>query len=540
MRDKKQKKEMKKRLAIIGFSLLFSACGSAKIKTNNDLAISTPIKTIIDLTSIIDDKAPVTINPGRFTEDVVVFRMPKIIQGTYEFSDFGNYIENFEAYDYEGKLLKSEKIDNNSWTIFDAKNLDKITYYVNDTFDIEHKGDIPAIFSPEGTNISPDNYVLNLHGFIGYFDSLKNNSYDLDVIAPVDFIRTSALQKTGETFSSDGTKITTDYFAPRYFDITDNPMMYGKLDVEEFLVDDINIVLSVYSPNKVHSAKSIKETVYKMMEAQKAYLGDLHTTNRYDIILFLSDGKGDSPSGFGALEHHKSTVTVLRERSSKEYLAKSVIDVVAHEFFHIVTPLSIHSEDIHYFDYNNPTFSKHLWMYEGVTEYFAQHFQVYEGLVNEQEFYNIMARKINVSKYYDDSMSFTEMSENIIDEQYASSFYNVYQKGALIGMCLDILIREGSHGERSLLTLMKELSVEYGINKPFVDDAIISEISKMTYPSIAEFFKNHVEGNTPIPYNEIFEKVGLTLSPNRQLTANENAPESAIVLRNQWLNLKSQ
>ena len=154
-----------------------------------------------------------------------------------------------------------------------------------------------------------------------------------------------------------------------------------------------------------------------------------------------------------ALEHQKSTVTVLREKSSKAYLAKSIIDVVAHEFFHIVTPLSIHSEDIHYFDYNNPTFSKHLWMYEGVTEYFALHFQVYEGLIDEQEFYNIMARKINVSKYFDDTMSFTEMSENIIDEEYAPNFYNVYQKGALIGMVIDILMREESNGNRGILSL---------------------------------------------------------------------------------------
>ena len=49
--------------------------------------------------------------------------------------------------------------------------------------------------------------------------------------------------------------MTTSYAAPRYFDITDNPMFYGALDVEEFQVGDIKIVLSVYSLNKVHSAE---------------------------------------------------------------------------------------------------------------------------------------------------------------------------------------------------------------------------------------------------------------------------------------------
>jgi predicted metalloprotease with PDZ domain len=529
---------IKKQLAILGFSMLFSACGSAKIRSNNDLAINNPIQSIIDLTSVTNDKAPVTIDPGRFIENEVIYRLPRVVQGSYEVSDFGNYIEDFVALDYNGKVLPSIKIDANSWTISNAKQLDKITYWVNDTYDIERDNNPSPIFSPEGTNISPDNYVLNLHGYIGYFDSLKNNSYTLDVIAPADFKRTSALETINTVFTNDN-KVITSYVAPRYFDITDNPMMYGYLDVEEFMVDDINVVLSVYSPNKVHTATEIKETVYNMMAAQKAYLGDIHTTNRYDIILFLSDGKEDSPKGFGALEHQKSTVTVLREWSSKEYLAKSVIDVVAHEFFHIVTPLGIHSEDVHYFDYNNPTFSKHLWMYEGVTEYFAQHFQVYEGLMTEDEFYLEMSRKINISKRFDDTMSFTEMSENIIEEPYAENFNNVYYKGALIGMCLDILIQEESHGARSLVSLMKELSLKYGKDKPFVDNSIMDEITEMTYPSVGLFLKNYVEGNSPIPYDEIFDKVGLTISKYNIIKANENASDAKVALRTKWLHIKS-
>ena len=492
-------------------SIMLIACSASKNKPN-DLATDNPIATTIDLTKIVDDKAPVTINPGRFITDKVVFRLPRIIQGSYDVDDFGKFIDDFKAFDYEGNLLSVTKIDDNTWEISNAKKLDKLEYYVNDTYDIETRGGIggEVPFSPGGTNISTENYVLNLHGFIGYFDSLKNAQYTLDVTAPANFERTSALENISLNSSPDGTKITTSYFAPRYFDITDNPMMYGKLDVEEFLVGDIKIVLSVYSPNKRHSASSLKETVYKMMEAQKAYLGDMNTTKRYDIYLYLSDGSKEQPKGFGALEHHTSTVAVLRENSTKESLAKSITDVIAHEFFHIVTPLTVHSEDVHYFDYNQPTFSKHLWMYEGVTEYFAQHFQVYEGLVKPKDYYGVVNNQIRVSQnYYDDAMSFTEMSEYVLEEPFKTNYSNVYQKGSLIGMCIDILMLEESNGNRSMLSLMKELSNSYGINKPFNDESIIDEIIKMTYPSIGEFLNTHVAGNTPINYGMFFEKVGL-------------------------------
>ncbi len=507
---------MKKVIITLFTGLVLVSCSTTKT-TINDLATQTPISTAIDLTKVKDDKIPVIINPGRFTVEKVVYRLPKVIPGTYSISNFGKYVDDFKAYDYNGGLLAFTETDTNTWTITNASNLDRIEYNVNDTFDIEVTGgigkDVP--FSPSGTNIEEDNYVLNLHGFIGYFDSLKNNQYKLDVTAPSSFVRSSALQSTGTTSSEDGSTMTTSYLATRYFDITDNPMMYGKLDVEEFQVGDIKIVLSVYSPNKIHNAKKIKETMHKMMLAQKAYLGDVNSTPRYDIFLYLAGQGEKSPKGFGALEHHTSTVVVLPEAMPEEALAKSMVDVVSHEFFHIVTPLSVHSEDVHYFDYYQPTFSKHLWMYEGVTEYFASLFQVDQGLVKEEEFYTKILGKIQTASGLDGTMSFTKMSENILDKPYADNYLNVYQKGALIGMCIDILMREESNGTRGILSLMKELSLKYGKNKPFEDDKLIGEITAMTYPSVGEFLNTHVVGTTPIDYNSFFEKVGLEVAESK-------------------------
>ena len=500
-------------LVLVALSFLMFSCGSSK-GSSNDLAINTVIVTKIDLTKVDGDRVPVVINPGRFVEDTVIYRLPKVIQGTYSVGDFGSFVDDFKAVDYSGNQLQTEKLDTNSWAIYGSEDLDQITYLVNDTFDVESSGR-PTPFSPAGTNIEEENYVLNLHGFIGYFDSLKDNSYTLEIVSPSSFERTSALSIVDQEQSEDGSITTTRYAADRYFDITDNPMMFGDLDVEEFQVGGIKIVLSVFSPNGVHSAKHLKETMYTMMKAQKAYLGPVNTTKRYDIYLYLADNSEEAPTGFGALEHHTSTVVVMVESMSQESLDASMIDVVSHEFFHILTPLSVHSEDVHYFDYHDPSFSKHLWMYEGLTEYFATHFQINQGLVEEDEFYSKIMGKIHTAATMNDSLSFTEMSENVLEQPYASNYYNVYQKGALIGMCLDIIIREESGGERGILSLMRELSEKYGVNKPFEDDKIIEEITAMTYPEVGEFFKTHVVGNTPIDYEVYFDKVGLGMIEGR-------------------------
>ena len=499
-------------LSALFAGMLLISCGSTQTIAN-DLATAGPIVTLIDLSKVENDKVPVTVDPGRFNIDNVTYRLPKVVQGTYAVSNFGKYIVDFKAYDYKGKELSVVKTDVNTWIVANGKQLDKITYWVNDTFDEEKEGGIGKEdpFSPSGTNIESDNFVLNLHGFIGYFDSLKDNQYKVNVTAPADFVRSSALQEIGSSTSADGKIITTNYIAPRYFDVTDNPMMYGNLSVEEFMVGDIKIVLSVYSPNKLHSAQSLKPAMLKMMEAQKRFLGDIDSTPRYDIFLYLSDGSEEAPKGFGALEHHRSTVVVMPENYPAESLDQSMIDVVSHEFFHIVTPLSVHSEDVHYFDYNNPTFSKHLWMYEGVTEYFATLFQVNQDLFTEDKFYSEIYDKISGSLKLDDTMSFTLMSENVLDKPYSDQYLNVYQKGALIGMCIDILMREESNGQRGILALMKELSKKYGVDKPFEDDKLIDEITAMTYPSVGQFLKTHVEGTTPINYTKFFEKVGLEI-----------------------------
>ncbi|WP_422349291.1 peptidase M61 [Flagellimonas sp.] len=502
---------MKRFLILMILSGLAMSCKTKNI--SNDLATQNPIMAHLDLVNLENDKVEVTIDPGRFVRDTVIYRLPRVVQGTYAVSDFGKYIEGLKGMDYDGNELAGTKQDTNTWVFANAQNLDKITYWVNDTFDQEIEGGIGAEvpFSPSGTNIEPKQVMLNLHGFVGYFDSLKNNAYQIGITAPDTFNYTSPLQEINTSKSEDGKTTTSVFYANRYFEVTDNPMMYGETEVEEFMVGDIKIVLSVFSPNGVHTAKEIKETVHKMMLAQKEYLGDLDSTPRYDVLLYLSDTeKEDSPKGFGALEHHTSTVVVLPENMQPEALAESMIDVVAHEFFHIVTPLSVHSEDVHYFDYNEPTFSKHLWLYEGVTEYFAQHFQVYEGLIDEPEYFSRTTQKINGSRSnYDDSMSFTQMSENILESPYKENYANVYLKGALIGMCVDILMRENSNGQRSLRSLMAELSAKYGKNKPFVDDNLVAEITAMTYPAVGEFLNTHVVGTTPIDYDAFFEKVGL-------------------------------
>ena len=494
---------MKKIGFFIALSILMQACGSSKSLVTADKSI---IKVKLDLVTVLEDKVLVEVDPGAFSANEVLFFIPKTVPGTYSTDNYGKYIENFKAFDYKGAELSVSKKDDNTWVITNGASLDKVSYYVNDTYDSESEVE-SAVFSPSGTNILKDrNFMLNLHGFVGYFKDLTEVPYELSIMHPANLNATTSLKENNSKKVA-GLDV---FYASRYFEVTDNPILYAKADVASFEVNGITVNLSVYSPNGLYKASALKDRMFKMMSAQKTFLGDVNSTKEYNILLYLSELENDA-SGFGALEHHTSTVVVLPEQMDQVRLEQALVDVVSHEFFHIVTPLSVHSEEIQYFDFNDPKMSKHLWMYEGTTEYFANLFQIQQGLISEEEFYERIMGKMLNAKRYDDTMSFTVMSENILDDPYKDNYGNVYEKGTLINMALDITLRDLSGGERSVLWLLKELSKKYGDAIPFKDDALIGEIVSMTYPEIADFFAANVVGTTPIDYNDYLSKVGLEL-----------------------------
>ncbi|HEX8563075.1 MAG TPA: peptidase M61 [Flavobacterium sp.] len=473
---------------------------------------TTPVKVAIDLNVVKDDKVMVTVSAPKVSTDQVTYHIPKIIPGTYSADDYGRFIDGLAAYDSKGKALTVTKTDDNSWNISNAKGLAKVTYWVNDTYDVETTHDI---FSPAGTNIiDGKNFLLNMHGFVGYFTDKKSLPYEVTVTHPATLWgATSLVDKDAST--------TKDVFnVGRYAELVDNPVMYAKPDYTTFTVDGMEILIAVYSASGTVDAKSITPDMEKMMRAQKKFLGNINATKKYSVLLYLSDVQGADAQGFGALEHNTSTTVVFPEMMPKDQLIQGLIDVVSHEFFHIVTPLTIHSKQIHDFDYNKPQMSEHLWMYEGVTEYFANLFQVNQGLITEDEFYGRMAGKIANASRMDDTMSFTTMSKNVLEEPYKAQYTNVYEKGALIGMCIDIIIREKSNGQRGILDLMQKLSNLYGPTRAFNDEELFAKVVELTYPEVGEFLTKYVAGTTPIPYGEYFARVGVTKSKQMKPAAN--------------------
>ncbi len=482
---------------IISFCLILITSVSYSQTLQND-----SYQFFVDLNNADNDELAIELITPKISSDKVLYRLPAMVPGTYKIYDFGRFISDFKAFDESGNELAVTKPDINTWEISDAGKLFKITYIADDSFD-DTTG--TPIFEPAGTSIEEGKiFVINNHGFFGYFEGYIDNDYELKFMKPSGFFGSTSLTALDRTDSEE------TFAAPDYHYLVDNPIFFNVPDTSHIHFDEADVLISVYSPGKGITSKDIAENDQKLLEAIRNYLGGKLPTDRYTFLYYFTDQPTVSGM-FGALEHNNSSLYFMPDvpKEAKQYMLNQLQSTSSHEFYHTVTPLNLHSVEIGDFDFNNPVMSEHLWLYEGVTEYSAHYIMLREGLITLDKYLEEMDKKLNTASRYNDTLPFTVMSKGALRE-YENQYQNVYEKGALIGMCLDILIREESNGQTGLQDVINKLQEKYGKEKAFIDDDLFSEIELLTSPKVREFLDRYVGGPEKIPYKEIFGKVGIS------------------------------
>tara|TARA_A100001011_G_scaffold243438_2_gene251512 strand:- start:2794 stop:4317 length:1524 start_codon:yes stop_codon:yes gene_type:complete len=381
-----------------------------------------------------------------------------------------------------------------------------------------------------GTNIEDSlNFVVNASGWFGFFDGLELVPLNISFLIPEGMSSFSALPLK----EADGQEIK--FRARDYHHLIDCPIMISKPDTSTFMVANTKVFIESYHANgEIGFADVIKKEIQPSMEAVTSFIDSL-PVDEYHFILYLRDGKefmkvmrskevglfkkiktawsNKSLMGSGALEHGNSSFYVLSDFGDTSFTSM-IKRVALHEFMHIITPLNLHSEQIGNFDYVDPKMSKHLWLYEGITEYFANLILVRSGLITEREFFSDRIRnKIYRSKLYPEKkIAFTEMSKNIFDKKYGSHYYQVYERGALIGLLLDIEIIRLTEGRRSLKEVILELSKRYGSENSFDEEGFFDEFTALVHPDLRQWFSDHVEGTIPLDIKGSLAQIGVEYS----------------------------
>jgi predicted metalloprotease with PDZ domain len=460
----------------------------------------------INLLNVKEHKIIVNLRTPRIKTSKAIFTFPKIIPGTYRISDYGKFISDVKAVDGAEKQLVVKRLNNNQWEIDNAQQTRKISYTVHDIF---NSTDQNAIFPMAATDIEDKVIVVNTFGFFGFIEGMTRLPFTLNFTKKPEFYASTSLIPSSVKGNTD------EFIVKNADDLYDAPILYSVPDTATLKIGKTEVLISVYSPNQKIHAGQIADWLHDYLFATAHFLGGELPASRYAFLYYYRDPAvhQNFPVGLGgALEHNTSSFYYLYE--VPQHLSKeAVTDISSHEFFHIITPLNVASKEVREFNWDSAVMSKHLWLYEGVTEYSSHHVQVMTGLNTVPVFLQKMADKITNSKAnFNDSLSFTELSRHSADLD-SNEYNNVYQKGALIAASLDLYLLHLSDTKMDLRKLMDELKKKYGKERYFEDDSLFDIITRMTYPDIRTFFSKYVEKGVPIPYEYFFGLAGVKYTP---------------------------
>ena len=341
------------------------------INTSNLLAQQ---KFYLDLNNRADDIFTVTLLPENLSDENKIYQFASTAPGTYETMDIGRFVKSFTAYDEKGNEIETKQKSLNQWSISEPENVEKIVYQIEDTWDA--KVDSNFIYPMCGSSIDTNYVLINGQCVFGYFHGMQSEPIEVKIDYPNSWLLGTALQLNDD-----------DYYEAKDFDqIVDSPILLGNLTKASTAISNANIEVYTYSKTGLIKSSDILSSIEDILKAEDEFTNGL-PVDHYTFLFHFEN------LSYGAWEHLYSSIYVFKEDPLTELMKQDFAGIIAHEFFHIVTPLNIHSELVARFNFEKPVMSQHLWLYEGTTEWAAQILLLRDSLISLDDYLKILHKK---------------------------------------------------------------------------------------------------------------------------------------------------
>jgi predicted metalloprotease with PDZ domain len=458
----------------------------------------------VDLRKPADDLFHVTLSTPTLAAADSIFSFTAFAPGVHQVLDFGRFVVSFKAMDANGKEIPTVRRSTNDWAISDPTGVAEIRYDMQDSFDAEVEGNV--VYPMSGTGIEPAYAAINTHGLFGYFVGHRSAPTTVELNYPRGWTVGTAL----------GMDEQGRYVADSFYHLADSPILLGDLSTASRRLGDIEVQAYVYSPDPAIDADTVMAIADDVLQAAYEFIG-YSPVDRYVFLMYFADEEARKRNrsfvGGGALEHSYSSTYAL---PAMPEMLHFLTDVVAHEFMHILTPLHLRSEIIAEWDYSRPTGDdKHLWLYEGVTEWTAHTMQLRGGMIDLEDYLRRMSDKIERSNRFNSDWSLARLSAEWFTDEGHGKYGDIYQLGPVTAMCLDLRLLELSNGERGLRDVFVEMMNRYGKSRPFDNETFFDEFVAATYPEIETFVDDHILHRRPLDFDRFMEPVGVDYIESR-------------------------
>jgi len=456
---------LRRPLAALVVALLVTASAA-------ELTVEYRLKLAPDALDVYHISMTVRDAPG----DVLEFSLPRWTPGTYQIRDFHRNLRNLVFRDGAGRGLPFGVEDGFFWNV-------------------KRLGDPVVVASWEVPTRGTEEYKSFLGvGLFLYLVRHKATPCELALELPPGWEIATGLPAIG----------AGRFRAADYDELIDSPFALGRLHTIEFPVRGVPH-FAVLDVKPEFDEAALKDLLVRIVSCQGGLFGELP----YEKYVFFYHLRGTGMGG-GGLEHRNSTdITLPHAMLRRDPTAAG--SVTSHEFFHLWNVKRIHSKVLGPFDYTGPCRTGSLWLSEGVTSYYGDLTLARAGVWKRQRWYDHLSREIGSlqSNEARKTMSVEKASWTVWDRNRGPSI-SYYTKGELLGLLLDLRIRDATNNARSLDDVMRHLNwwfAKKGIG--FEEGDIERAVSTVAQRSFADFFARYVAGVEELPYKETLALAGL-------------------------------
>jgi predicted metalloprotease with PDZ domain len=322
------------------------------------------------------------------------------------------------------------------------------------------------------------------------------------------------------------------FSAPNLQYLMDSPVEFSQFSLRTFTVPDEN--RTPVFRLAVHHTGTDAELDGLARDAQAIVREARHVFREYapfegNTYTFLADylpwANGDG------MEHRNSTV--LTSSSSIRTSRLELLETIAHEFFHSWNVERLRPQSLEPFNLDDVNISGELWMAEGVTSYYAALVMKRTGLSTIRSFAQSMGTAIDTvvnspGRTFKSAVEMSQMAPfvdraSFVDRaNFDNTFISYYTWGSVIGLSLDLSLRDRSEGRVTLDDYMRALWERYG--RPgsrtagYVETTYTLDNLKSVLASVSgdaafadDFFARYINGREVVDFRRLLDRAGFLL-----------------------------
>lgn len=420
-------------------------------------------------------------------------RLPVWTPGSYLVREFAKHINCVNASSSDSTVT-IQKINKDTWRLHtsNAKNL-TVSYEV---FAYE--------LSVRSSHLDDSHGYFNGANLFLYYPEWKHIPVTLIVAPPDTWNVATGLERISQS--------EFIYEADNYDALIDSPVEIGHFDFYEFEILNIPHQMAVWGEGPFPADK-IMADLTRLIQTTAKMFGDGLPYTRYLFIVHLTDNIG------GGLEHRNSaSIALPRFLPTTEKGYERAMALFSHEYFHLWNVKRLRPNNLGPFDYQTENYTSLLWALEGFTDYYAWINLVRSGIVPVQrmlkhwgdEMQSLFSQPARNYQTLEESSQDTWIKFYRPDANRPNNTISYYQKGALVGLFIDLSLRSATGGRNSLDDVFASLWQDFG-DQGYPQDAIETTIQRIGGPHVYHTLQQYISDTTWFDEN-ILHFVGLEIS----------------------------